>query len=163
MLYIYIYIYIYICLAASYINTTVSFKSNIEKNYYCLQGGWQRPLILPLFGFPWSRQLRNLSIIRELWRACAKRAWNNNNFNNKKFGFAAIPQWSEYSLLVLLVIGLVSALTNFYRFDVELSFSFLLAVYYAKNESSERSLFLDARPFDSLRVSRCRLSSCVSV
>ena len=27
------------------------------------RGGWQRPLILPLFGFPWSPQLRNLSII----------------------------------------------------------------------------------------------------
>ena len=31
-----------------------------------IRGGWQRPLILPLFGFPWSPQLRNLSIIREL-------------------------------------------------------------------------------------------------
>ena len=31
-----------------------------------VRGGWQRPLILPLFGFPWSPQLRNLSIIREL-------------------------------------------------------------------------------------------------
>ena len=47
--------------------------------------------------------------------------------------------WSEYSLLVLLVIGLVSAVTNFYRSDVELMFSFLLvlrlslhAVYYTK-------------------------------
>ena len=28
--------------------------------------GWQRPLILPLFGRPWSSQLRNLSTIREL-------------------------------------------------------------------------------------------------
>ena len=27
---------------------------------------WQRPLSLPLFGFPWSHQLRNLSIMREL-------------------------------------------------------------------------------------------------
>ena len=51
--------------------------------------------------------------------------------------------WSEYSLLVLLVIGLVSAVTNFYRSDVELTFSFLLvlrfslhAVYYTKNETS---------------------------
>ena len=47
--------------------------------------------------------------------------------------------WSEYSLLVLLVIGLVSAVTNFYHNDVELMFSFLLvlrlslhAVYYTK-------------------------------
>ena len=30
------------------------------------RGGWQWPLILPLFGFPWSSQLRNLSIIQEL-------------------------------------------------------------------------------------------------
>ena len=41
-----------------------------DKKYYLFanfmglkQGGWQRPLILPLFGFPWSPQLRNLSII----------------------------------------------------------------------------------------------------
>ena len=34
--------------------------------------------------------------------------------------------WSEYSLLVLLDIGLVSAVTNFYCSDVELTFSFLL-------------------------------------
>ena len=54
--------------------------------------GLQRPLILPLFHFSWSPQLRNLSIIRELWRACPRRAGNNNNFSNKKFGFAAIPQ-----------------------------------------------------------------------
>ena len=36
--------------------------------------------------------------------------------------------WSEYSLLVLLVIGLVSAVTNFYRGDVKLKFSFLLVL-----------------------------------
>ena len=60
-------------------------------------------------------------------------------------------RWSEYSLLVLLVIGLVSAVTNFYRSDVALTFSFLLVlrlslhgVYYTKNETSEQSLFLDA-------------------
>ena len=54
--------------------------------------------------------------------------------------------WSEYSLLVLLVIGLVSAVTNFYRSDVQLTFSFLLvlrlslhAVFYTKNETSEQS------------------------
>ena len=59
--------------------------------------------------------------------------------------------WSEYSLLVLLVIGLVSAVTNFYCSDVELTFSFLVVlrlslhvVYYTKNETSEQSLFLDA-------------------
>ena len=59
--------------------------------------------------------------------------------------------WSEYLLLVLLGIGLVSAVTNFYRSDVELTFSFLLvlrlslhAVYYTKNETSEQSVFLDA-------------------
>ena len=120
--------------------------------FYQSQGNWQRPLILPLFGFPWSPQLRNLSSIRELWRSCAKRAANNNNFNNKKFRRRSDPtRWSEYSLLVLLVIGLVSAVTNFYHGDLELTFSFLLvlrlslhAVYYAKNETSEQSLFLDA-------------------
>ena len=44
-----------------------------KKNTICLliswvwsREGWQRPLILPLFGFPWSPQLRNLSIIRAL-------------------------------------------------------------------------------------------------
>ena len=40
---------------------------------------------------------------------------------------------------------------------MELTFSFLLvlrlAVYYAKNVSSEQSLFLEARPFDSLGTS----------
>ena len=63
------------------------------------------------------------------------------------------------SLLVLLVIAFF-ALTNFFRGDVELTFSFLLvlrlslhAVYYAKNETSEQSLFLDARPFESLGTS----------
>ena len=60
------------------------------------------------------------------------------------------------SLLVLLVIAFF-ALTNFFRGDVELTFSFLLvlrlAVYYAKNVSSEQSLFLEARPFDSLGTS----------
>ena len=51
------------------------------------------------------------------------------------------------------VIGWVSAVTSFYRGDVELTFSFLLvlrlslhAVYYAKNETSEQSLFVDADP-----------------
>ena len=55
-----------------------------------------------------------------------------------------------------MVVGLVSVVTNFYCGDVKLTFSFLLvlrlslhAVDYAKNETS--------------RVSRCRLSSCVSV
>ena len=71
------------------------------------------------------------------------------------------------------------AVTNFFRGDVELTFSFLQVlrfslhtVDYAKNETSEQSLFprdhflllfLDARPFDSLHLSRCRLLSCGSV
>ena len=61
------------------------------------------------------------------------------------------------SLLVLLVIAFF-ALTNFFRGDMELTFSFLLvlrfslhAVYYAKNETSEQSLFLYAQSFDSLK------------
>ena len=66
----------------------------------------------------------------------------------------------------LLVIAFF-ALTNFFLGDVELTFSFLPvvrfslhAVYYAKNETSEQSLFLDARSFDSLHLSRCRLLTC---
>ena len=117
--------------------------------------------ILPLFSFPCSPQLTNLSIIRELQRACAKRAGNN-----KKFVVAAIRRWEVNSLLVLLVIAFF-AVTNFFRGDVELTFSFLLvlrfslhAVYYAKNETSEQSLFLDARSFDSLHLSKCRLLTC---
>ena len=68
------------------------------------------------------------------------------------------------SLLVLLVIAFF-VVTDFFRSNVELTFSFLLvlclslhAVYYAKNETSERSLyifltvFLDARPFGSLHA-----------
>ena len=64
------------------------------------------------------------------------------------------------SLLVLLVIAFF-AVTDFFRSNVELTFSFLLvlrlslhAVYYAKNETSEQSLymFLDARPFGSLQA-----------
>ena len=70
------------------------------------------------------------------------------------------------SLLVLLVIAFF-AVTDFFRSNVELTFSFLLvlrlslhAVYYAKNETSEQSLylymymymFLDARPFGSLEA-----------
>ena len=98
-------------------------------------GCWQRPLILPLFGFPWSPQLRNLSIVRELQRACAKHAENNSNI--KKFVLAAIRQWKVNSLLVLLVIGFF-AVNDFLRSNVGLTFSFLLvlrlslhAVYYA--------------------------------
>ena len=37
------------------------------------RGGWQRPLILPLFGFPLSPQLRNLSTKFE---NCSEHAWN---------------------------------------------------------------------------------------
>ena len=66
------------------------------------------------------------------------------------------------SLLVLLVIAFF-AVTDFFRSNVGLTFSFLLvlrlslhAVYYAKNETSEQSLymyvFLDARPFGSLQA-----------
>ena len=63
-------------------------------------------------------------------------------------------------LCVLLVITFL-AVTNCFRGYVELTFSFLLvlrlslhAVYYAKNETSEQSLymFLDARPFGSLQA-----------
>ena len=62
-------------------------------------------------------------------------------------------------LLVLLVIAFF-AVTDFFGSNV-LTFSFLLvlrlslhAVYYAKNETSEQSLymFLDARPFGSLQA-----------
>ena len=81
------------------------------------------------------------------------RQWNNNNF-------AAIPQCEVNSLLVLLVIAFC-AVTDFSRSNVELTFSFLLvlrlslhAVYYAKNETSEQSLymFLDTRPFGLLQA-----------
>ena len=54
------------------------------------------------------------------------------------------------SLLVLLGIAFF-AVTDFFRSNVGLTLSFLLvlrlslhAVYYAKNETSEQSLFLDA-------------------
>ena len=66
------------------------------------------------------------------------------------------------SLLALLVIAFF-AVTDFFRSNVELTFSFLLvlrlslhAVYHAKNETSEQSLymymFLGARPFISLQA-----------
>ena len=82
--------------------------------------------------------------------------------NIKKFVFAAIRQCEVNSLLVLLVIAFF-AVTDFFRSNVGLTFSFLLvlrlslhAVYYAKNETSEQSLymcmFLDARPFISLQA-----------
>ena len=66
------------------------------------------------------------------------------------------------SVLVLLVIAFF-AVTDFFRSNVELTFSFLLvlrlslhAIYYAKNETSEQTLymFLDARPFGSLQASK---------
>ena len=90
-----------------------------------------------------------------------------NNSNNKKFVFAAIRRRELNSLLVLQVIAFF-ALTDFFRGNVELTFSFLLVlcfslheVYmYAKNETSEQSLFLDAGSFDSLHLSRCRLLTC---
>ena len=81
----------------------------------------QRPLILPLFGFPWSPQLRNRSIIRELYQACARLAGNNSN--NKKLVFSPIRQREVNSLLVLLVIAFF-AVTDFFRSNVELTFSF---------------------------------------
>ena len=80
--------------------------------------------------------------------------------NIKKFVFAVIRQCEVNSLLVLLVIAFF-AVTDFFRSNVELTFSFLLvlrlslhAIYYAKNETSEQSLymFLDARPFGSLQA-----------
>ena len=66
------------------------------------------------------------------------------------------------SLLVLLVIAFF-AVAEFFRGNVGLTFCFLLvlrlswhAVYYAKNETSEQSLymymFLDARPFRSVQA-----------
>ena len=76
-------------------------KLSLSINYVA-SGGWQRPLILPLFGFPWSPRLRNLSIIREQQRACAKRAGKNN----KKLIFAAIRQCEfVFIILVQLVIA----------------------------------------------------------
>ena len=78
------------------------------------------------------------------------------NNNIEKFVLAAIRQCEVNLLLVLLVIAFL-AVTYFFGSNV-LTFSFLLvlrlslhAVYYAKNETSERSLyiFLDARPFGS--------------
>ena len=80
-----------------------------------------------------------------------------NNNNIKKFVFVAIRQCEVNSLLVLLLIAFF-AVTDFFRSNVELTFSFLLvlrlslhAVYYAKNETSEQSLYMsgDARPFGS--------------
>ena len=63
--------------------------------------------------------------------------------NIKKFVFAAIRQCEVNSLLVLLVIAFF-AVTDFFRSNVELTFSFLLvlrlslhAVYYAKNEERD--------------------------
>ena len=67
--------------------------------------------------------------------------------------------WSEFAL-DLLVIAFF-AVTDFFRSNVGLTFSFLLvlrlslhAIYYAKNETSEQSsyMFLDARPFGSLQA-----------
>ena len=78
----------------------------------------------------------------------------------KELVFAAIRQCEVNSLLVLLAIAFFTV-TDFFHSNVELTFSFVLAlrfslhvVYYAKNETSEQSLymFLDARPFGSLQA-----------
>ena len=69
--------------------------------------------------------------------------------------------WNEFAL-GLLVIALF-AVTDFFRSNVGLMLSFLQvlrlslhAVYYAKDETSEQSLYmymyLDARPFGSLQA-----------
>ena len=83
-----------------------------------------------------------------------------------KLVFSPIRQREVNSLLVLLVIAFF-ALTDFFRGDVELTFYCLLvlrfslhAVYYATNETSEQSLFRDARSFDVLHLSRYRLLTC---
>ena len=125
----------------------------------CTRGGWQRPLILPLFGFPWSPQLRNLSIIREPCVASMRETgWEQ--YQHQEVCLRCDSRvWSEFAL-GLLVIAFFAA-TDFFRSNVGLTFSFLLvlrlwlhAVYYAKNETSKQSLymymFLDAGPFGSL-------------
>ena len=79
--------------------------------------------------------------------------------NIKKFVFAGIRQ-CEVNLFLVLLVTAFFAVTDFFGSNV-LTFSFLLvlrlslhAVYYAKNETSERSLymFLDVRPFGSLQA-----------
>ena len=69
--------------------------------------------------------------------------------------------WSEIAFIILVLVIAFFAVTHFFRGNVELTFSFRLvlrlslhAVYYAKNETSEQSLymFLDARPFGSLQA-----------
>ena len=86
--------------------------------------------------------------------------WEQHQHLIKKFVFAATRQCEVNSLLVLLVIAFF-AVTDFFRSNVELTFSFPLvlrlslhAIYYAKNETSEQSLyiFLDVRPFGSLQA-----------
>ena len=95
-------------------------KSQNPTTELCVWGGgggwgWQWLLILPLSGFPWSPQLRNLSIMQ---RARAKRA-------EIKFVFPAIRQCEMNSLLVLLVVSFFAVTNCFFRGNVELTFPFL--------------------------------------
>ena len=84
--------------------------------------------------------------------------------NIKKFVFAAIRQCEVNSLLVLLVIAFF-AVTDFFRSNVELTFSFLLvlrlslhAIYYAKMRPVNSHCTCSSMP-DLL--AHYRLSSCM--
>ena len=127
---------------------------------FLVQGGPATAFDLATFWLSMIAPVKKSVNHSRMQRACAERAENNNNI--KKFVFAAIRQREVNSLLILLVIAFF-AVTDFFGGNVRLTFSFLLvlrlslhAVYYAKNETSEESLymymFLDARSFCSLQV-----------
>ena len=65
-------------------------------------GGWKWPLIMPLFGFPWSPQLRNLSILEnsseQAWNGLGARSLSSQRFNIVKWIWFC-PWWSLLSLL----------------------------------------------------------------
>ena len=74
-----------------------------------------RPLILPLLGFPWSPQLRIKSVNHSRTVVSMRETgWGQQQFKQQEVRLRSdSTMWSEYSLLVLLVIGLLSAVTNF--------------------------------------------------
>lgn len=66
------------------------------------RGGCKWPLIMPLFGFPWSPQLRTLSMLenssKHAWNGLGTRSLSSQQFNIVKWIWFC-PWWSLLSLL----------------------------------------------------------------
>ena len=132
-------------------NTSVKLFMNCE-----MQGGLATAFDLAAFRLSMIAPVKKSVNHSRTVASMRETGWNNIN----KFVFAATRQCEVNSRLVLLVIAFF-AVTDFFRSNVELTFSFLLVLhlslhadYCAKNETSEQSLymFLDARPFGSLQA-----------